>query len=107
MVKGVPSIPQGSLLQYKDVVPALADLGFTPAEADICLFVHSSLDMAATLHVDGKHEEAILGSRGLAKTRKLSPGAHRLPDRIHLTAPHSVHAGMQNCNATALPAIHG
>ena len=52
MAKGVPGIPQGSYLQYKDILPALAALDFQPAEADNCLFVHKSGDMATTLHVD-------------------------------------------------------
>jgi hypothetical protein len=82
MVKGVPGIPQGSLLQYHDIAPALLDLGFAPTRADNCLFVHPSLTMAATLHVDDgilacpspEHAEAILGKHGLVKTRNLTWG---------------------------------
>ena len=41
MVKGVPVIPQGFLLQYHDITAALLDLGFAPSQADNCLFVHT------------------------------------------------------------------
>ena len=89
--------------------------------------------MAATLHVDDgilacpslEHAEAILGSRGLAKTRKLIWGplelALGIDFRIEYTSQRRTvfmsqaayaetileRAGMQNCNAAALPAIPG
>jgi hypothetical protein len=133
MVKGVPGIPQGSLLQYKDVAPALADLGFAPTQADSCLFVHARLNMAATLHVDDgilacpslKHAEAILGSRGLGKTRKLTWGPLKsalgidfkivyTPQRRTVFMSQPAYAaiilersGMQDCNSAAAPAIPG
>ena len=82
LATGVPGIPQGSLLQYLDFSPALIDLGFKPTDADNCLFVHTSIDMATTLHVDDgilaapslQHAERILGPAGLGRTRTLTYG---------------------------------
>jgi hypothetical protein len=82
LATGVPGIPQGSLLQYLDISPALLELGFKPTDADTCLFVHSAIDMATTLHVDDgilaapslRHAERILGPAGLGRTRKLTWG---------------------------------
>ena len=133
MVKGVPGIPQGSLLQYNDITPALLDLGFAPSQADNCLFVHTSLSMAATLHVDDgilacpslEHAEAILGSQGLGKTRNLTWGPLKstlgidfktvyTPERrtVFMGQPAYAatimeRAGMQDCNAARTPAIPG
>ena len=133
MVKGVPGIPQGSLLQYHDIAPALLDLGFAPTQADNCLFVHPSLTMAATLHVDDgilacpspEHAEAILGKHGLGKTRNLTWGPLKstlgidfkivyTPERrtVFMSQPAYAatimeRANMQNCNAARTPAIPG
>ena len=133
MVKGVPGIPQGSLLQYHDIAPALLDLGFAPTQADNCLFVHPSLTMAATLHVDGgilacpslEQAEAILGKHGLGKTRNLTWGPLKstlgidfkivyTPERrtVFMSQPAYAatimeRANMQHCNAARTPAIPG
>ena len=88
LTAGVPGIPQGSLLQYRDIAPALLNLGFRAADADNCLFIHKDIDMLTTLHVDDgilavpshRHALEFFGPKGLAATRKLtwSPLHHTL-----------------------------
>jgi hypothetical protein len=80
MATGVPGIPQGSLLQWRDIAPALHDLGFQSVDADNCLFFHKDIDMATSLHVDDgilaapslRHAEQVLGTEGLGRTRRLT-----------------------------------
>ena len=82
LATALPGIPQGSLLQFRDISPALQDMGFLPADADNCLFIHKDIDMATSLHVDdgvlfvpsAGHAETFFGSEGLGRTRKLTWG---------------------------------
>ena len=65
LAKALPGIPQGSLLHYLSISPALQELQFMPVDADNCLFLHKTIDMATTLHVDDgvlavpTHEHAV------------------------------------------------
>jgi hypothetical protein len=133
LATGVPGIPQGSLLQYLDISPALVDLGFRPTEADNCLFVHTDADMATSLHVDDgilaapslQHAEQVLGPNGLGLTRKLtwSPLSYTLGIAFKVDYSPSVRrvfmsqsafaatilerAKMLDCNTTRTPATTG
>lgn len=85
LAKALPGIPQGSLLHYCELSPALQKLGLLPSIADNCLFIHSKLDIATTIHVDDgllaapslAHAEAILGADGLGSFRKITWGPLR------------------------------
>jgi hypothetical protein len=133
MAAAVPGIPQGSLLQYRNIAPAFADLGFRAADADNCLFIHKDIDMLTTLHVDDgilavpshRHAEEFFGPKGLAATRKLtwSPLHHTLGvdfevkydgqmRRVFMSqrsfaATILERANMLSCNSTLTPAAPG
>ena len=78
----LPGIPQGSLLHYKELSPAIKEQGFEPVDADNCLFLHRTIDMATSLHVDDgvlaapshEHAERVLGSSGLGGKKKITWG---------------------------------
>jgi hypothetical protein len=80
LAKGVPGIPQGSLLQYEELSPDLVGMQFEMAAADKCIFVHTSGDMATSLHVDDgvlacpslAHAERFFGPQGLGAKRELT-----------------------------------
>ena len=84
----LPGIPQGSLLHYQAIGPELNALGFKALPADNCLFLHDTIEMATTLHVDDgilacpslEHAELVLGPAGLGSKRKITwgPLAHTL-----------------------------
>jgi hypothetical protein len=82
LAKSVPGIPQGSLLQYQALAPDIIALGFTPADADNCIFVHKTQDMAISLHVDDfilaapslQHATQIFGPAGLGSKRGIKWG---------------------------------
>jgi hypothetical protein len=133
LAKGVPGIPQGSLLQYRDIAPALFAMGFVPADADNCLFVHEAGNMATSLHVDdgvlfvptAKHAADFFGPLGLGKTRKLTWGPLQSTLGIDFVVKYSEErrqifmsqrpfavtilerAGMLDCNPARTPAVPG
>jgi hypothetical protein len=133
LAAGVPGIPQGSLLQYLDIAPALLDIGFRAADADNCLFVHATEDMATCIHVDDgilavpslQHAERFFGKTGLGGTRTLTYGplTHTLGidfkvehsdqlRRVFMSQrPYAItilrRANMLDCNATLTPATPG
>jgi hypothetical protein len=82
LAAALPGIPQGSLLHYKELSPAIQEQGFKPLDADNCLFLHGTIDMATTLHVDDgvlaapslKHAEQFLGSSDLGRKKKITWG---------------------------------
>ena len=90
LAKALPGIPQGSLLHYLAISPALQELQFRPVDADNCLFIHATLDMATSLHVDDgvlaapSHEHAVrvLGSAGLGAKRTITVHSRKTP-RLH------------------------
>ena len=130
---GLPGIPQGALIHYDGFVPSLKDQGFSPINADMCIFMHSSGDMATSLHVDDgvlfapslAHAEAVLGKAGLGKTRTLTwgPLQHTLgvdfnvvytPERRSIFMSQRSYAvtileraGMLDANPVLTPAIPG
>ena len=129
----VPGIPQGSLLQYKALAPDLEKLGFVPAAADNCLFVHKDQDMATSLHVDDfvlaapslEHAERILGPAGLGSKRGITWGPLRrtlgidfevvyTPERRMVFMSQRAYAltilergKMTDCNGARTPAVPG
>jgi hypothetical protein len=82
LARALPGIPQGSLLHYRSITPALRQLQFMPVDADNCLFLHTAVDMATSLHVDDgvlavpSHEHAVrvLGEAGLGAERTITWG---------------------------------
>jgi hypothetical protein len=82
LAKAVPGIPQGSLLHYNTIAPALKSLQFEPLQADNCLFLHRTEEMATSLHVDDgvlavpthAHAERVLGPNGLGAKRNITWG---------------------------------
>ena len=82
LAKGVPGIPQGSLLQYSEIAPDLAAMSFEVAAADKCIFVHTFGNMATSLHVDDgvlacpspAHAETFFGKQGLGAKRDITWG---------------------------------
>jgi hypothetical protein len=82
MAGALPGIPQGSLLHYQAIAPELNNIGFKALPADNCLFLHETVEMATTLHVDDgilacpslEHAELVLGVAGLGSTRKITWG---------------------------------
>ena len=82
LAAALPGIPQGSLLHYKELSSAIQEQGFKPLDADNCLFLHNTIDMATTLHVDDgvlaapslEHAEKFLGSSGLGRKKKITWG---------------------------------
>jgi hypothetical protein len=82
LAKALPGIPQGSFLHYNELSPALQKLNLQPVDADNCLFVHPTLDIATTIHVDDgllvaptiADAESILGSKGLGGFRNTTWG---------------------------------
>jgi hypothetical protein len=133
LAAGVPGIPQGSLLQYLDIAPALLKLGFRAADADNCLFVHDTEDMATCIHVDDgilaapsrQHAERFFSKAGLGGTRTLTHGplTHTLgidfkveySDQVRRVfmsqRPYAItilrRANMLDCNSTITPATPG
>ena len=133
MAKGVPGIPQGSLLQYLDIKPALLAMDFVPTEADSCLFMHKTINMATSLHVDdgvlfvptAQHAADFFGPSGLGKTRKLTWGPLRCTLGIDFDVNYAAakrqifmsqrpfavtileRAGMLDCNPARTPAVPG
>lgn len=129
----LPGIPQGSLLHYQAIKPELEDLGFKALAADNCVFLHSSIEMATTLHVDDgvlacpslKHAEQMLGSMGLGSKRKITWGPLKCTLGIDFIVSYSAErrvvfmsqrafavtilerANMLHCNAARLPAKAG
>ena len=82
LAAAVPGIPQGSLLHYVDFKPDLIRIGFKPADADPCLFIHESGKMAMSLHVDDgvlaapddAAAERVYGPEGLGRNREITWG---------------------------------
>jgi hypothetical protein len=80
LAKGVPGIPQGSLLHFEGMNKTLHANGFKSIQADCCLFLHNNIDMAMSIHVDDgvlaapslEHARQVLGPNGLGATRKLT-----------------------------------
>jgi hypothetical protein len=52
LAKALPGIPRGSRLHYLELAPALEKLDLNTTAADNCLFVHDTLDIATSIHVD-------------------------------------------------------
>jgi hypothetical protein len=85
LAKALPGIPQGSLLHYLAISPALQRLQFMPVDADNCLFLHKTRDEATSLHVDDgvlavptrERAEEILGNTGLGAERTITWGPLR------------------------------
>jgi hypothetical protein len=133
LAKALPGIPQGSLLHYKSIAPALQELQFRPVDADNCLFLHVTSDMATSLHVDDgvlavpSHEHAVrvLGSNGLGAKRTITWGpltstlgvdfevAYTAEKRLVFMSQRAYaatileRAGMKDCNPARTPARHG
>jgi hypothetical protein len=133
LAKALPGIPQGSLLHYRAISPALQELQFMPVDADNCLFLHSTLDMATSLHVDDgvlavpSHEQAerILGSAGLGSKRTIVWGplhntlgvdfevVYTAEKRLVFMSQRAYavtileRAGMLDCNPAHTPAVSG
>ena len=129
----LPGIPQGSLLHYEAMTPELAQLGFRSIAADNCLFLHDTIEMATSLHVDDgvlacpslRHAEQVLGSAGLGRKRKITWGPLQSTLGIDFDVSYTAErrlifmsqrafavtilerAGMSDCNATRLPANAG
>ena len=82
LADALPGIPQGSLLHYQNLTPDLRTLDFKALAADNCLFLHETIQMATSLHVDDgvlacpslAHAEAVLGAAGLSAKRKITWG---------------------------------
>jgi hypothetical protein len=133
LAKGLPGIPQGSRLQYRELAPQLQRLGLQPADADNCLFVHPTLNIATSIHVDDgllavpslAHAEAILGLKGLGSFRKITWGplhtllgsdfeVHYTPERRMIFMSQRSYAltileraNMMDCNPAPTPASPG
>jgi hypothetical protein len=129
----LPGIPQGSLLHYQAIKPELEALGFKALAADNCVFLHDSIEMATTLHVDDgvlacpslQHAEQVLGSMGLGSKRKITWGPLKCTLGIDFIVSYTAErrvvfmsqrafavtilerAGMLHCNAARLPAKPG
>jgi hypothetical protein len=129
----LPGIPQGSLLHFKAIKPELEAIGFRSLPADNCVFLHSSIDMATTLHVDDgvlacpslQHAERVLGSAGLGSKRKITWGPLKCTLGIDFVVSYSAErrvvfmsqralavtilerSNMVNCNPARLPATPG
>jgi hypothetical protein len=133
LAKALPGIPQGSLLHYRAIFPALQELNFMPVDADNCLFLHATRDMATTLHVDDgvlavpSHEDAVrvLGSTGLGAKRTITWGplhstlgvdfevVYTAEKRLVFMSQRAYavtilkRAGMMDCNPARTPATPG
>ena len=131
--KALPGIPQGSLLHYKELSPALQELGFQPIAADNCLFLHRTIEMATSLHVDDgvlavpshKQAEEVLGLNGLGGKKAITWGPLHSTLGIDFTVVYSAEqrmvfmsqrayavtilerAGMLDCNPARTPASPG
>ena len=129
----LPGIPQGSLLHYKELSPAIQEQGFKPVDADNCLFIHHTIDMATSLHVDDgvlaapskEHAERVLGSAGLGGRKKITWGplestlgvdfktVYTTDQRIVFMSQRAYavtileRAGMLDCNPARVPAVPG
>ena len=133
LAKGVPGIPQGSLLHYRGLCPVLRELSFEPVDADNCLFMHGSDKMGATLHVDDgilaapsyTHAVQFFGPSGLGAGRTITWGPLRTSLGIEFTVDYTAErrlvfmnqrpyaitilerAGMLTCNPARTPATPG
>jgi hypothetical protein len=133
LAKSIPGIPQGSLVQYRELLEPMATLGFVRAQADPCLFVHSRLDMNISVHVDDfvlmcdgdVSAAAVFGANGLGKKRKIKWGPltrslgidfsvvydeqcrHIFMSQRPYAAAIIERAGMQECAPVATPAVAG
>ena len=131
MVKGVPGIPQGSLLQYNTVAPRLRNMGFEPMAAEPCLFLHTTKTMATSLFVDDgvlgvpTHADAEQFFKEFGRDRKVTwePLSNTLG--IEFVVKYDPHqrsifmhqeqyaltvlerAGMQDCSPAKTPAVAG
>ena len=131
--KALPGIPQGSLLHYKELSPALQELDFQPIAADNCLFLHRTIEMATSLHVDDgvlaapshKHAEQVLGPNGLGGKKAITWGPLHNTLGIDFAVVYSAEqrmvfmsqrayavtilerAGMLDCNPARTPASPG
>ena len=129
----LPGIPQGSLLHYRELSPAIQEQGFKPVDADNCLFIHHAIDMATSLHVDDgvlaapskEHAERVLGSAGLGGRKKITWGplestlgvdfklVYTAEQRIVFMSQRAYavtileRAGMLDCNPARVPAVPG
>ena len=133
LAMAVPGIPQGSLVHYRDLKRDLSEMNFKPIAADGCLFLHDTIDMATSTHVDDfilaapsvEHAGWFFGMKGLGQHRKISWKALRstlgidfkidysqLKRTIFMTQrPFAVtildRANMTGCNPAKTPAIPG
>ena len=129
----LPGIPQGSLLHYRELSPALQEEGFEPVDADNCLFLHSAIDMATSLHVDDgvlaapsrDHAERVLGASGLGRKKNITWGplestlgidfkvSYAADQRLVFMSQRAYaitileRAGMLDCNPARTPATPG
>jgi hypothetical protein len=82
LAKALPGIPQGSLLHYLALAPDLRAMQFLPIAPDNCLFLHATLNMGTTVHVDDgilavpTHADALrfFGPSGLGARRIITWG---------------------------------
>ena len=135
MDTAVPGAPQAALLHFESISANIILLGFIPAEADKCLFVHPTEDMATTLWVDDgmlavpdlASAEKFLGKTGLGKDRGIKWGPLHGTEHlgVHFTVQYSEvrrvvfmsqrafaltvleRAGMLDCNSSPTPATAG
>ena len=129
----LPGIPQGSLLHYKELSPAIQEQGFEPVDADNCLFIHRTIDMATSLHVDDgvlaapsrEHAEQVLGVSGLGGRKKITWGPLESTLGIEFKLDYTPEqrtvfmsqrayavtvlerAGLLDCNPARVPAVPG
>jgi hypothetical protein len=131
--RALPGIPQGSLVQYDQLLPDVERIGFTRAASDPCLFLQPQDDMAMVLHVDDfilacrTEDQAVqvFGRQGIGSSRKIKWGPlrralgvdfevdYRKDERSVFMSQRTYgasileRAGMSECTAAPTPAIAG
>ena len=127
------SLSEGSLLHYQALAPELLALGFRQLPADNCIFLHDTLNMATSLHVDDgvlfcpslQHAERVLGPSGLGAKRLITWGPLKCTLGVDFVVSYTAErrmifmsqralavtildrANMADCNPARSPAISG